>query len=669
MKWRSRWLRGWILFTGAIVLGAGVGAMSAIWLSGPAAAAVGSTLAAAVFGVVSARGKTLLDMHAAQKAALPEQLVTASESGRLRRVRDLNDPIVLRVHPAETFCQTVNGQSVADRVPPYIRRDTQDQLWAVVVRGGFVLLTGDSTAGKTRTAYEAIRALCPDHVLIAPASRESLAVIVPVVLEQRRCVVWLDDLERFLGSGGLTASSVGRILGDGDRQVLLLATLRSAEFDRYSAREESQVTGIERDSWREARDVLDLAAVVELQRRWSAEELKRARDYADDPRISAALGKTGQFGLAEVLAADPHLARDWRNAWRPNAHPLGAALVAAAVDCRRAGGHDPQPIEVLAGLAEHYLNQQGGVLLRPEPLADALAWATSPSHGASSLLLPTDTDGHYLAFDYLIDLPGSDGVPETIWDTLINRATPQQAFTIGEAATQRYQWRAAASAFRKAAHYRVPDADMAAAFSLGYAGDHVEAEQMFTDVLAERERNLGSDDPATLRVRRHFAMYLADANVDRVRAFNMQTLLIADLTRVLGPDHPDTLEARLQHAYSIGQTVDTENSVRLLTELLPDAQRLLGSDHSHTLWTRHYLAAFLARTGHFQRSIELVTDLISAYERILGVDNPRTFQARTVGSSRGPSVRLETQSALPRCSACSYTIGSAFLAWTTPTHS
>lgn len=350
----------------------------------------------------------------------------------------------------------------------------------------------------------------------------------------------------------------------------------------------------------------------------------------NDPRISTALGKTGKFGLAEVLAAGPSLASDWRNAWRPGAHPRGAALVAAAVDCRRAGVHDPQPIEVLAGLAEHYLAQQGGVLLRPELLADALAWAITPSHGTSSLLLPTDTGGHYLAFDYLIDLPGLDGVPQTIWDTLIDRATPQQAFAIGEAAHQRYQWRAAATAFRKAAHYQIPDADMAAALSLGYAGDRVEAERMLTDILAQRERNLGPDDPATLRVRLHFARYLVDVEDNPVRAANMLTPLIADLTRVLGPDHLDTLEARLQHAYNIDQVGDAEHAVRLLTELLLGAQRVLGSDHSHTLWARHYLTVSLVDVGHFQRSIELVTDLITAYERILGADHPRTLQARSV---------------------------------------
>jgi anti-sigma factor RsiW len=80
-------LHGWILVAGAIVLGAGVGSVSTVWLSGPAAAAVGSTLAAAVFSAVSARGKTLLDVHAEQKAALPEQLVVASASGRPRRAR------------------------------------------------------------------------------------------------------------------------------------------------------------------------------------------------------------------------------------------------------------------------------------------------------------------------------------------------------------------------------------------------------------------------------------------------------------------------------------------------------------------------------------------------------------------------------------------------------
>jgi hypothetical protein len=195
------------------VLGIGVGVVSAVWVSGPAAGAVGSVLAAAVFGVVSSRAKTLLDRHADHRDTLPGQVVAADASGRLCRVRELDDPIALRVHPTAPLEHTVDGHAVLDRVPPYVPRDVQDHLHQAVARGGFVLLSGDSTAGKTRAAYEAIRALVPDHVLVAPAGRESLATILPAVLEQRRCVVWLDDLERFLGPGGLTATVISRMLG------------------------------------------------------------------------------------------------------------------------------------------------------------------------------------------------------------------------------------------------------------------------------------------------------------------------------------------------------------------------------------------------------------------------------------------------------------------------
>jgi len=84
---------------------------------------------------------------------------------------------------------------------------------------------------------------------------------------------------------------------------------------------------------------------------------------------------TDTFGLAELLADGPELARDWQNGWRPGGHPRGASLVAAAVDCRRTGLSDPVPVELLAELAEHYLGARGGATLRPEALDDAENWA------------------------------------------------------------------------------------------------------------------------------------------------------------------------------------------------------------------------------------------------------------------------------------------------------
>jgi len=624
-------LRGWTALAGAVVLGAGVGAVSTVWVSGPAAGAVGSVLAAAVFGLISSRAKTLLDRRAAHREALPEQVVASSASGRLCRVRELNDPIALRVHPATPLERTVEGHSVLDRVPPYVPRDVQDQLRQAITRGGFVLLTGDSTAGKTRAAYETIRALLPDHVLVAPAGRESLATILPAVLEQRRCVVWLDDLERFLGAGGLTATVVSRMLGEGERRVLVLATLRSAEFDRYSAREEQALSGPDRESWRAARETLELAHVVEIQRRWSPAELHRARGYIDDPRIRSALGQTRQFGLAEVLAAGPELAKDWRNAWRPGAHPRGAALVAAAVDCRRAGQHEPMSVDLLAELAAHYLLDHGGALLRPEPLTEALAWTITPSHGASSLLLPSSKDGCYLAFDYLIDLPGLNSIPHATWDTLIKHATPQQAFAIGDAAIQRFQRAPAIAAYRKAADHQVAHADVALARAIGYpgatAGDHAAAVRILEGIVADRERRRDPDTIGTLRARYHLAMNTAESG-HLVRAAELYTQLIADQQRLLGPDHRDTLEARRDRAATLTALGDYITAMAEFTELFADQLRVLGPDHPDTLITRHCQAYCVGDSGDPRRAAELLAELVTDGERVLGPDNPRVFQTR-----------------------------------------
>jgi eukaryotic-like serine/threonine-protein kinase len=77
-------------------------------------------------------------------------------------------------------------------------------------------------------------ATLPKHVLVCPSGREAVSVAVTQAAQTRRCVLWLDDLERFLGSGGLTAAQLGRsIIGAGHHRVIL-ATLRAAEEARLA---------------------------------------------------------------------------------------------------------------------------------------------------------------------------------------------------------------------------------------------------------------------------------------------------------------------------------------------------------------------------------------------------------------------------------------------------
>ena len=73
----------------------------------------------------------------------------------------------------------ISAPGVPDEVPPeYVPRDTdaaehgvRAKVAAAAQRGGFVLLTGGSSVGKTRCAAEAVKALLPDWWLVHPAAR------------------------------------------------------------------------------------------------------------------------------------------------------------------------------------------------------------------------------------------------------------------------------------------------------------------------------------------------------------------------------------------------------------------------------------------------------------------------------------------------------------------
>src|SRR5207248_5530088 len=80
--WRRA--RGWLLFGGATVLGAGCGVAAGYLLSDRLAGTVVGVVTA-VAGVLGARGKALLESRSARRAALPGQVL----AGRLARVREL----------------------------------------------------------------------------------------------------------------------------------------------------------------------------------------------------------------------------------------------------------------------------------------------------------------------------------------------------------------------------------------------------------------------------------------------------------------------------------------------------------------------------------------------------------------------------------------------------
>ncbi|MGH3880994.1 MAG: tetratricopeptide repeat protein [Actinophytocola sp.] len=600
----SRRTKGWLLFTGATVLGAVVGLLAGYLLGDQLAGAV-TGVVTAVVGVLGARGRALVDRGTKLRDELPDKVL----GGGPRPVRELDDPVLLGVHPA--------ARDGAGQVPAYVTRDVDDRLAEALRGGGFVLLSGESTAGKTRMAYEAMRRVLPDHRLVAPASRESVRTAVDAVAELGRCVVWLDDVERYLGVHGLTVPLLHRML---DAGAVVLGTIRVAELDRFGARHEAGLDGDERDGWRTAREVLRSAVEIPLARRWSAAELDRA-GRSTDRRVRSALRMTDAFGLAELLADGPELARDWHNAWRPGGHPHGAALVAAAVDCRRAGLGDPVPLTLLAELAPNYLETRGGTTLRAEPLDDAARWATTPARGASSLLLPAGED-RVLAFDYLIDLV-SEPVPLPVWLALVEWCDPERALEVGLAARAVARFEASTAAFDKAAAAGVPGAHAELAEAIGSGGDPRRAVDLLTEVLAD----LSPDDPETLRLRGALARFTQEISAPEV-ARRMFADLLADCRARLGPDHPDTLAVRLQAAIQLGKARVRDEAVPRLAELVDDHIRVHGSDHHETLRARHVHAMWTGRHGKRSRALNLFNGLLADRVRLQGRDHPNVLSTR-----------------------------------------
>lgn len=185
---RSRWLTiiVVVVITGALVL-------MAMRLWGPGSA----TAAVAAVGIVARIWIEWFQRDEVRREESSQSVLgccVLTGDGRLPRISDITDLTLLGVHPAPAEGSASFGMP---RMPPYVNRDVDALLRRRMATAGFVLLVGDSTAGKTRTAAEAVATALPAHTLIAPVGREGLAEAVSYAARRHASVLWLDDLEGY----------------------------------------------------------------------------------------------------------------------------------------------------------------------------------------------------------------------------------------------------------------------------------------------------------------------------------------------------------------------------------------------------------------------------------------------------------------------------------------
>ncbi|TWP46143.1 tetratricopeptide repeat protein [Lentzea tibetensis] len=541
-------------------------------------------------------------------------LSRAALAGGKCRVRDIADPTLLGVH-----------RSLESTQPPYVRRDVFDEVVDNLRPGSFVLLVGDSTAGKTRTAFEAIAAALPRSRLVAPETRDVLDAAVDAVAAAKESVLWLDDLERFLGSGGLTVAAIARV-----RSGVIVATLRREELHRLTEGDDSQLGD-------DVRRVLDQAHSIALERRFTAEEVGRAEALRSNPQISDALEHSGEYGLAEYLAAGPVLLAHWENAKAPRAKPRGAALVTAAIDCRRAGFLAPIPRALLTEVHEQYLSQRD----RPESVDEAWEWVTTPPRRATSALLEPSSDGHVKVFDYLVDhvqraSAAGDHVPSDVVLAAINHADAPTSHDIGHIAMPGGRYSLAHTAFTNAVHLfgqeHEPDRDRLLvsqhelALVLSEQGEFAAAADEFRAVLASFVSHFGSEHTYTLTCRNNLANTLYQQDDLAAAAAEHRAILEARLRN--GSEEHDILISRNNLAIVLNAQGDVTAAVAEYRAVLEAKLRSLGPEDPSTLVSRHNLATALADQGDLTTAIAEHRAVIAIQVRTLGPEHPDTLLSR-----------------------------------------
>ena len=332
------------------------------------------------------------------------------------------DPRRLGVHAA------ISVPGMSDQVPPeYVSRDVDATEFGVRARvtvaahrGGFVLLVGGSSVGKTRCAFEAVKDLLPDWWLVHPPGPGEVAALA--TRPTPRTVVWLDELQRYLdGEHGLTGAVV-RALLNARHPAVIIGTLWPDRYTAYTTL--PSVGGV--DPHARERQVLDLANVVRVAPAFGPGERDRARAAAArDPRLRAALESVG-YGLTQTLAAAPQLVARWQDA--QTGAPYAWAALTAALDAARLGARAPFSADFLRAAAPGYCTSAQQAEAPENWFEQALAYATEKLLGAAAALSPAGAGmgqvAGYTPADYLIQYVSRERryerVPASAWDAILS---------------------------------------------------------------------------------------------------------------------------------------------------------------------------------------------------------------------------------------------------------
>ncbi|MGI5243384.1 hypothetical protein [Dactylosporangium sp. CA-139066] len=505
-------------------------------------------------------------------------------------------PRLLGVHTA------IQIPGTTEELPPYVPRDLDADLRAALtaaaVEGGFVLLVGGSSVGKTRALYEAVRAGLREWWLLHPADAPAITAHAENPTP-RTVVVWLDELQRYLNHPtGLLAGTLRQLITAG---TVIVATIWPDEYNIRTARP----PGGQPDPYANDRELLGFARLIEVPETFSRAERRRGEALAGiDQRIRIALDTT-DAGFSQVLAAGPALIHRWEQA--PPTDCYGKAVITAALDAHRVGAHQPATSDFLNDAAPAYLTPVQQAIAPPDWLDRALAYATTEVRGAAACLAPVPAGmgrtAGYITADYLRQhahrTRRTTVLPEPVWQALIAHHHPDDTARLFQNARRRGQPNHAVALYLRAdatprdpsLHARVADllaeqGRVDELRDLTATGNSYAAFQL-ADLLAEQDRI----DEA-LQVLRDLAAtghpYAADRLADLL-ARQDRVDELRDLTATGNP----------YAAYQLADLLATQDRVDELRDLTATGNQSAA----------YHLANRLAEQGHIDEALQELRDL------------------------------------------------------------
>jgi tetratricopeptide (TPR) repeat protein len=421
---------------------------------------------------------------------------------------------------------------------PYVSRVKDDELDQVLCRKRFVLVVGDSKAGKSRTAYEATARLqrdgrSHDPRVLVPKSTDLIGQLLeldpPLDLSPNPALLWLDDLTES-ALGALTLDLLDRLTA----RMIVLGTLTAQRRDR--------VMNSDSDIGRTAQQALRRATVVRLEAGLTDQERAEAEQKYPKERFEASIG--------EQLVAVDQLTSRYDDA-RQGANSHGWAVVQAAIDWMRMDVGRPIRQHELAAICPLYLDHlRAHVTHDDKDHEEALRWACQPVASYIALLqkLPSDRDEpSYEPFDYLV--AAADGQDERLpqpildpaWDKVLALVSSSEALLAGVSAFRRQLRLHAQKIFTDVAAGNsevAPGAALVLGSLLMEQGDLEEAKAAYQQAIASGHTyivsmatlNLGSllaeqGDLAGARVAFQHALSSDHAETAPITAFNLGLLL------------------------------------------------------------------------------------------------------------------------------------------------